>query len=163
MMTDNQRRFAQQAELIHRLAWNHRFGCYNRQGFEYVKWPEIAAETRFLVFFDLDHLHELNEQYESFAPVDAMIKEALSIVRKTDCICGQLNSGDEFVIALKETQERRESNPAGLIHRLVESLAKQGMSATFAVAEVKSLDLMENLAPAIAEVKAAKRARGVTR
>lgn len=156
-------RIAKLEALNHRLAWNDKFGCYNRQGFEYMKWPEIAADTRFLLYFDLDHLHELNEQYDSYAPVDAMIKQALSIVRESDVIASQLNSGDEFIVALKESKGRKEPDPDGLKDRLVDAFAKVGMSATFAIAEVKSLDLMENLAPAIAEVKAAKKARGISR
>jgi len=159
-------RIAKLEALNHRLAWNDKFGCYNRQGFEYMKWPEIAAETRFLIYFDIDHLHELNEQYESYAPVDTMIKDALSIVRKTDYVCGQLNSGDEFILAITETKERpapdRES-AEGLEARLVEAFAKHGITATFAIVEVRSLDLSENLEPAIVEVKAAKRARGISR
>lgn len=153
-------------ELVHRLAWNDKFGCHNQKGFELFVWSKIAADTRFLIYFDIDHLHELNEQYDSYAPVDAMIKEALSIVRKTDHVCGQLNSGDEFIVALTETQERKALDrdaAEGLKNRLVESLASQGMSATFAIVEVQGWDLNENLESAIAKVKAAKKARGITR
>lgn len=150
-------------ELVHRLAWNDRFGCHNRQGFEYAVWPEIAASTRFLIYFDIDHLHEINEQYESYAPVDAMIKEALSVVRKTDHVAGQLNSGDEFIIAVTVTDERQDPDPEGLKARLVESFAKQGMTATFAIVPVKGWDLSENLEPAVAEVKRLKKARGISR
>jgi GGDEF domain-containing protein len=159
-------RISKLEELVHRLAWNDRFGCYNRQGFEYAIWPEIAAYARWLIFFDLDHLHELNQQHESYAPVDAMIRDALAIVRKADYVCGQFLSGDEFILALTETKERPVPDRAaaeGLKARLVESLAKHGMSATFAIAEVKSWDLNESLESAVAEVKAAKKARGVSR
>src|SRR5689334_22324900 len=103
---NNDLRIQKLEEQLHRVSWNDRFGCYNRQGFEYVKWTEISAVTRFLIFLDIDHLHELNEQYESYAPVDAMIKQALSIVRSTDCVAGQLNSGDEFIIAITESPNR---------------------------------------------------------
>jgi len=165
-MTSKDLLIAQLEEKLHRVSWNDRFGCYNRQGFEYVIWPEIAPITRFLIYFDIDHLHELNDQYESYAPVDAMIKAALSIVRSTDYKSGQLNSGDEFILAITETPGRPPPDRAaaeGLKARLVESLAKQGMSATFAIVEVKGWDLNENLESAVAEVKAAKKARGITR
>ena len=162
----NDLRIQKLEEKLHRVSWNDRFGCYNRQGFEYAIWPEIAAETRFLIYFDIDHLHELNEQYDSYAPVDAMIKQALSIVRVTNVVAGQLNSGDEFFVALKEVTGRpipTKESAEGLEARLVESLAAQGMSATFAIVEVKGWDLAENLEAAIAKVKAAKRARGTNR
>jgi len=153
-------------QKIYRVSWNRNFGCYNKTGFEEIIWPEIATRARWLIFFDLDDLHELNKPYDSYAPVDAMIYETLSILRKTDYVCGQLNSGDEFIVAITESDGRasptRES-AEGLQARLVESLAKQGMSATFAIVEVKFWDLADNLAPAIAEVKVAKRARGITR
>lgn len=159
-------RVAKLEALCHDLAWNDKFGCHNRRGFELLIWPEIAARARFLVYFDIDHLHELNEQYDSYAPVDDMIKQALSIVRKTDYVCGQFLSGDEFILALTETKERPTPDRAvaeGLKARLVESLARHGMSATFAITEVKSWDLNENLEAAVAEVKAAKKARGISR
>lgn len=165
-MTSKDILIAQLQEKLHRVSWNDRFGCYSRQGFEYAIWPEISARSRFLIYFDIDHLHELNEQFDSYAPVDAMIKEALSIVRKTDDVAGQLNSGDEFFVVMKETDERPAPDRKaadGLKARLVESLAKQGMSATFSIVEVKTWDLKEALAPAIAEVKRLKRARGITR
>ena len=166
MMTSKDLTIAKLEEKLHRVSWNDKLGCYNRQGFEYVIWPDIAPRARFIIYFDIDHLHELNEPYDSFAPVDAMIKQALSIVRTTDSVAGQLNSGDEFMVVLAETEKtekRKELNPEGLKKRLVESLAEQGMSATFAIVAVKSQDLMENVDPAVAQVKAAKRERGISR
>lgn len=162
MMTQNQRIIAQQQELIHRLSWNNSFGCHTRAGFEHVVWPEIASRARYLIFFDINGMHALNEQYGSYEPVDAMIKKVLSTVRSTDYACGQVKSGDEFCIALVESENRAKLDPEGMVRRLSEEFAKHGMSAMYAIAEVKSTDLMENLLPAIESVCQQKKARGST-
>jgi hypothetical protein len=148
--------------LVERLAWNHSFGCYTKNGFAFYIWPEIAPRVEWIIYFDLDHLHDLNSKFESYAPVDNMIKKVLSILRDTDYIGGQVNSGDEFIICSKGREGER-SDPEGLKKRIVEELAKFGMSATFSIKKVSSWDLDEALAPAVAEVKRLKAERGIGR
>lgn len=149
--------------LVPRLAWNPKFGCYTRNGFEYWIWPEKASKARFILFFDIDHLHDLNKSLGSQKPVDEKIKQVLSIVRKTDCVCAQWKSGDEFLIAMLGRYEDEEVKPEGLQQRLVDELAKVGMSATFVTVEVKSWDLAENVEPAEQKMYELKAARGITR
>jgi GGDEF domain-containing protein len=163
MMTDNARIIAHQQELIHKLSWNAGFGCHTRAGFEHVVWPEIAHRARWLLFFDINGMHALNEKLGGYEPVDAMIKQVLSVIRTTDYVCGQVKSGDEFTVALTETEERAALDPEGLRDRLIQELAKHGMSAMFAIVPVRSKDLMENLIPAIDQVYEQKKARGVGR
>src|SRR5690349_22774758 len=153
---------SQLQSLVERLAWNHSFGCYTKNGFAFYIWPEIAPRVEWILFFDLDHLHELNSKFDSYAPVDEMIKKVLSIVRDTDYTAGQLNSGDEFLICL--TNERgKSSDPEGLKKRLIEEMGKFGMSATFSIVPVSTWDLEEAVAPAVAEVKRLKAERGIGR
>lgn len=163
MMSNNARLLAQQQELIHKLAWNDAFGCHTRAGFEHVVWPQIAAKTRYLLYFDINGMHALNESFGGYGPVDDMIKQVLSTVRSTDYACGQVKSGDEFLLALVESGDRTELDPEGLRDRLIAEFARHGMSAMFAIVEVKSTDLLENLLPAIDEVYEQKKARGVSR
>jgi len=159
----------QLVEKAYRLAWNHEFGCFNKNGFSELIWPEIAPFARYIVFLDIDYLKKHNDQYDSFAPVNAMIKQAMSVVRDDDVAAAQVNSGDEILFCIMERPQadpgdrRKALEPEGLKARLIEGFASVGMTATFAIVEVKSWDLNEVLAPAIAEVKTLKKQRGITR
>lgn len=163
MMTENKRIIAEQKELIHKLAWNKAYGCHTRPGFEHIIWPEIAHKARWFIYFDIDGMHALNDFYGSYDPVDAMIKQALSILRSTDYVAGQWKSGDEFLVCLMETEERPVVDPEGLLKRLVESFAAQGLGITATIVKVLSKDLKENVDPAVDKVYEMKKAKGVTR
>jgi GGDEF domain-containing protein len=163
MMTDNARLLAYQQELIHKLSWSRSFGCYNRTGFEEMKWPEIAASARWIIFFDVDGVHALNEQSGTYEVFDEKMRTVLQALRSTDVVAAQWRSGDEFLVCVRETPERPTQNPDGLIKRLMEELAKQGLTATFAKEQVKSMFLKENVEPASDRVLEIKKARGTPR
>jgi hypothetical protein len=168
MMTENQRRFAQQAELIHGLSWYPNYGCFNKRGFELVKWPEIAHKAKWIVYFDVDGVHEINEQHETYEVFNGMMRDVLSKVRTADIVAALYNSGDEFLLCICEEPDqaggRRERiNPEKLVERLTAELAKHGLTAIFAVQPVKSTHLNDNIQPASDRVLAAKKARGVSR
>jgi hypothetical protein len=163
MMTNNARIIAQQQELIHRLSWNDAMGCHTKLGFEHVIWPAIKHIARHIVYFDVDGVHAINEQAGSYDVFDAKIKQVLSAVRSTDAVAGQLNSGDEFYLCLVDAPDRATPDPDGLVKRLTDELAKQGLTAIFAVTAVTSSILRENLQPAADQVLAAKKARGIGR
>jgi GGDEF domain-containing protein len=163
MMTPNQRTIAQQQELIHKLAWDASYGCYTRAGFEHMIWPEIAHKARHIVYFDVDGVHAINEKFGSYDAFNAMIKQVVSTVRSTDIVAGRWNSGDELLVCMVESPDRKDLDPAGLVKRLTHELAKHGLTATFATQPVKSSILHENVKPAADEVLAAKKARGVGR
>jgi len=157
-------------DLVRTLAWNDGFGCYTRAGFEKMIWPEIADRAKFIIYFDVDGMHALNELYGSYEPADAMIKHTLSLLRLTDYVAGQWKSGDEFLICLAEDQQlspvsgQRESlDPQAMMERLIGELKKQGMTATFAIVPVISRELVTNIKPAVDQVYAAKKARGASR
>lgn len=140
--------------LARELAWNDEYGCYTRPGFRKMVWPSIAQEARWLIFFDIDGMGELNDLY-THAGVNAMIKKSLSI-RGSDYLAGQRYSGDEFFVCVTDDPERGETDPIQLAVRLKQALHENGLSATFAIVPVTSHDLMENLEPAVQLVEQAK-------
>jgi len=140
--------------LARELAWNDEYGCYTRPGFRKMIWPSIAQEARWLIYFDIDGMGELNALH-THAGVNAMIKNSLSI-RGSDYLAGQRYSGDEFFVCVTDDPERGETDPIQLAVRLKEALRENGLSATFAIAPVISDDLMENLEPAVQLVEQAK-------
>jgi GGDEF domain-containing protein len=144
-------------ELVQSLAWNDGFGCYTRPGFEKTVWTRIATEAKWIIYFDIDDMHYLNEAFGSYDPVDAMLHKVLGVVRETDYVAGQWKSGDEFLVCITEDGSREvQTDPYAMVERLKDELNKQGMSATFAVVPVTSLQLSVNVKPAIDKVYAAK-------
>lgn len=144
-------------ELIHlakELSWNDEYGCYTRSGFRKMIWPSIAEQSRWLIYFDIDGMGELNSLH-THAGVNAMIKKSLSI-RASDYMTGQRYSGDEFFVCVTDDPERGTTDPLQLAVRLKEALRDNGLSATFAIAPVISDDLMVNLEPAVQLVEQAK-------
>ena len=171
MLPKKERTLQELEKLIRALAWNENFGCYTRAGFEKMIWPEIAQRARWIIYFDVDDVHMLNEELGSYEPVDAMIKQVLATLRLTDFVAGQWKSGDEFLICLVESDQqlplirsqREHIDPKGMMERLIDELQKQGLTATFAIVPVLSNDLSMNVKPAVDQVYAGKKARGISR
>ena len=143
-------------ELVLDLAWNDRFGCYSRPGFEKVIWPQIAEDAEWIIFFDIDDMHTLNERH-GYDGVDALIKKSLS-VRSTDYVASQWQSGDEFLICLTRNKGRVTSDPVALCERLNEQFIENSVPATFGIAPVTSKELTENVRPAAELVREEKKA-----
>ena len=150
-------------QMVQALAWNDGFGCYTRAGFEKLLWPEIAEYARWIIYFDIDGMHAINNAHEGYEFADAIIKDVFSILRTTDYVAGQYKSGDEFLICLTASEARAELDPWGMTMRLNEEFKKHGMSATFAVVPVTSPDLAVNVKPAVDQVYAAKKLKGTER
>lgn len=141
--------------LLDALAHDQMYGCYSRQGLELVVWPRIWMRAKWIIFADIDGMHELNSAH-GYDEVDRRIRNALK-VRSTDLAAtGRWFSGDEIVWVISE------GDPYGLAKRLVASLKKQGLTATFAITAVVSEKLSVNVNKAAAKVQAAKKngARG---
>lgn len=136
------------------LSYNEEYGCHTRPGFQKLIWTTIADKAKWLIYFDIDGMRELNELY-THAGVNARIKKSLS-VRASDYKTGQRYSGDEFFICVTENPEHAAVDPVEFAMRLLEALQRNGLSATFAIAPVRSDDLMENLEPAVQLVEKAK-------
>ncbi len=127
-------------ELFKEMAWNDEYGCYTRLGFQKLVWPRIAKDAKWIIYFDIDGMGELNAQH-THAGVNSMIKKSLAI-RASDYMTGQRYSGDEFMVVVTDNPERGEADPLQLAVRLKEALRDNGLSATFAIAPVFSDDLM---------------------
>jgi len=141
--------------LVHSMAWNDGFGCYTRAGLEKIIWNEISGSVQFSVFFDIDDMHELNEQH-GYDGVNERIKNSLK-VRSTDYVAGQWFSGDEIVVLITNNSARDESDVSKFCQRLQRSFIKNGISITIGVSKISSFDLMQVVKPAFDLVQSAKK------
>ena len=146
----HQRSARENALLLDALAHDSTYGCYSRQGLELVMWPQIRRKARYVVFADIDGMHELNEAH-GYDEVDRRIRNALKVRSSDLAATGRWYSGDEIVWIISE------GDPYGLAKRLVKSLEKQGLTATFSVAAVVSEKLSVNVNKAAVKVQAAKK------
>lgn len=167
-MSEKDRIIARQEELIHRLSWNRGFGCYNKSGFAEMKWPEIAHRAKWLIYLDVDGVHEINEAAGTYEVFNTKMRAVWMKLRSTDVISGQYNSGDEFLACILAPiripgDRRQDIDPEVVKDRLVQALAEQGLTALFAIVPVRSMDLEENIQPAADQILAQKKARGRTR
>lgn len=133
------------------MATDSTYGCFSRQGLELVAWPTMASKARFVIFADIDGMHQLNTQY-GYSKVDERIRKALKARVGDATATGRWYSGDEIVWVISR------GDPAGMVERLKSAFAKQGLSATFAIAKVTSRKLSTNVNKAAKEVQAAKSA-----
>jgi len=141
-------------ELVNSLAWNDGYGCYTRAGFEKLIWPTIVDKAKWIIFFDIDDMHALNEKH-GHSGVDAIIRKCLAM-RASDYVAGQHYSGDEFIICVTDDNTRGVSDPYALCERLMKTFAKDGVPATFAIVPVISKILIFNVEPALKIVENAK-------
>jgi GGDEF domain-containing protein len=142
-------------ELVQRLAWNERYGCYTRAGLQHVVWETIVKDIQYVIFLDIDDMHTLNERY-GYDGVDAIIKKSLQ-VRGSDFVCGQLGSGDELVIFITRNSNREQSDPVAMSQRVLEAFKRNGASATFGIAPLLSSNFDTAMKPAFDLVQVAKR------
>lgn len=139
------------------LAYDVNYGCYTRPGLELIVWPEIRERAQWIIFADLDKIHELNESIGD-EEVNRRIREAFGKMRKSDVIsAGRWYSGDELVWILCRTDDRPAANPRQAARRLKAVFERFGLSATFGIARVLSYELAENVEPASKLVKRSKK------
>lgn len=113
------------------------FGTLTRQALDIEILPSIDTSTLALVYFDIDRLRYLNEEYgkaERKQPdqpsVNERIAAAFALMRAEDVIIGQWFSGDEF-IALVPDQD-----VLGFTDRLQAQLRANGVTATFLIVTI---------------------------
>ena len=142
-----QKRNQELEEKAASLAWNSGYGCWTRQGFERIIWPDVAEKARWIIFFDIDQMHYLNDQH-GYEGMNEIIKQSLA-TRESDFMAGQWFSGDEFIVCITDDDpERDTSNPIEFCMRLADVFRANGAPATFVVAPVVSSNLSENVSPA---------------
>jgi GGDEF domain-containing protein len=142
-------------ELVELLKWNAELGCYTRQAFEHLIWPEIKDEATWMIVFDVDGMKALNGSF-GWAYTSGIIKRSI-VMRSTDHVAGQLLSGDEFAVVVTESPDREPTNPWELCERIFNNFKANGASATFAYGRVTSDNFEENSERINAIVQAAKR------
>lgn len=133
------------------LATDSTYGCFSRQGLDLVAWPKISGKARFVIFADINGMHQLNTQY-GYNGVDQRIRKALKVRQDDVAATGRWFSGDEIVWVISR------GDPKGMVKRLQAAFAKQGLSATFAIAKVTSKKLSINVDRAAKEVQSLKAA-----
>ena len=130
-------------DLVELLKWNAELGCYTRQAFENVVWPEVVEKAAWLIFFDVDNMKALNSA-GSWDRTSNIIKESI-VMRSTDHVAGQVLSGDEFVVIVAESPDRPKTKPRRLCERILQNFRARGASATFAYSRIVSKDYRVNL------------------
>lgn len=108
--------------LVDRLSWNKTFGCFTREALDAIL-EETLLDGKAAVFWDIDGLGAANKRWGK-AGSSTRIRHSIS-VRSTDCLAGQVFSGDEF-IAFPSVEDA-----IAMAERIQQRLHTQDMSATF--------------------------------
>lgn len=109
--------------MVAELSTDPSYGITTRSALPF-ELPRVQSSARWVVFIDLDHLHEANAQY-GYPIVDGKIKRAVH-VRSGDCLLRvRWFSGDEIGFVLS-------GDPEGFCQRLAACLKNEGLSATMA-------------------------------
>lgn len=114
----------------------------------------VEASTRYVVFLDIDYLHDLNSRI-GHEEANSRIRRALSLRSSDVLLKGRLYSGDELVILLS-------GNPEAFCNRLSEAFRLEGMSITCSSVEYTGA-LLADIARAKSIVDQSKAARGIKR
>lgn len=127
------------------------FGILTRPGLE-IEHRKQAAGT-YVIFMDLDQIHDLNSAIGAEA-VNRKIRRALKIRHEDLILSGRWFSGDELAFIVK-------GDPRGVSERLLQSLNKNGLSATIAFAPLGDLEKAVNKAKKRVEASKKINARGL--
>lgn len=117
-----QRIIARQEAIIERLSVSSAFGCLTRPALDLLL-EGMPLDGLAVVFWDIDGLNLKNKQWGK-PESSRRIKEAVA-ARSTDCVAGQVFSGDEF-IAFPLVQDA-----IPMAERIQAHLHSLEMSATF--------------------------------
>jgi GGDEF domain-containing protein len=107
------------------------FGCYTRQALDLDILPNFDPTGFDLLYFDIDSLTKLNDQYgkaerkhADLACVNERIAASFAAMRSADIIIGQWFSGDEFIALIPS------DDAYGFANRLADVLRSNGVTAT---------------------------------
>lgn len=142
--------------IIDQLSRHPNYGCYSRQGTEILIWPKVQKRARYLIFADVDFMHDLNKTFGK-AEINRRIKKSMK-VRAGDIsavIPASYSSGDELFWLLLDGP--RMGDPLQTVKRLARTFEKNGVKATWSIVKVKSKSLSKNIERADALVAEAKR------
>lgn len=144
----------EQAAIIEHLSHDAAFDILTRSGLEHLCWPKIVKEASYIIFIDIDHMHELNERL-GYEKVNEIIRASIhgrDVVKKERRALdiGRWFSGDEIVIII------RDGDPVKYAKSLLREMHRNGISGTFGIATVTSDDLAINVRAAMDLVQCAK-------
>ena len=131
------------------------YGVLTRPAIEIEYNRRSAGQIHWVIFLDLDNIHNLNSQFASdtedgYSKVDEKVRAAFASVRSTDLlVAGRFKSGDEVVFLIAGDPER-------FCERLQTSLNEQGLSATMAYTQPLQ-DFETTIKQAAIQVKRAKK------
>lgn len=137
---------AQLIAELNELKNDKAFGILTRPALEIEH--RKASNAAAVIFLDLDGIHALNESL-GHEQVNRLIKRAIKIRHNDLMLSGRWYSGDELAFIVK-------GNAQAIASRLMESLKRNGLSATIAYAPIcKKLEKAVNQAKR--KVEAAKK------
>lgn len=134
MRPHNERRHSTKAELHKRIAQLERlvqelsispvFGCLTRSALD-VLLRDFDFTGLGVIYWDIDKLKELNLRWGK-EESSRRIREAIA-ARSTDCVAGQVFSGDEFIAFPQE------EDCLQMAQRIRDAMHALGISATFLI------------------------------
>ncbi|UUY06761.1 GGDEF domain-containing protein [Pseudomonas sp. J452] len=140
---------------LERLANTDRLtGLWNRLKFEEVAHQEVSRAERYgyplsLVFFDLDHFKDINDQHGHEVGDQVLCRLAQLVsghLRESDSLCRW--GGEEFLILMPHTDKQQAEQLAEKLRELVARatlLEQQPISASFGIAQLASGELLRDL------------------
>lgn len=140
---------------LERLANTDRLtGLWNRLKFEEVAQQEVGRAERYgyplsLVFFDIDHFKEINDQHGHEIGDQVLCRLADRVrehLRDSDSLCRW--GGEEFLILMPHTDQQQARQLAEKLRELISSsplLERQPISASFGIAQLQPGELLRDL------------------
>lgn len=111
-------------------------GVPNRQALDRRRF-KLFKRSNYAAFIDIDNMHKANEMY-GYEVVNQKLRNSFQVLRNTEWRIFQYFGGDEFVIICPKNEIIQP------IARLVDALAKEGLTATIAVGEVSKLESLKS-------------------
>lgn len=140
---------------LERLANTDRLtGLWNRLKFEEVAHQEVSRADRYdyplsLVFFDLDHFKNINDQHGHEIGDQVLCRLAKLVsghLRESDSLCRW--GGEEFLILMPHTDRQQAGHLAEKLRELVnraQLLDQQPISASFGIAQLQRGEMLRDL------------------
>ncbi len=116
-------------ERVRELSWDSAYGMYTRPAF--LQFAQVMPRgTRFVTFIDLDHIHNLDQEF-GYTEVDRRIKATFSMNFRRSDVVARWYSGDEVVILFDSDREGADRK----MEELAASAHREGLGYKFAIGE----------------------------
>ncbi len=141
-----------ESELM-RSRTDHTFGIYSRYGIERIV-QQWRRQPMFLIFGDLDHIHELNEEH-GYEAVDRSVRTAFQEIKERlepGMLLARWYSGDEWILVFRR-------DPAKYLDLIISTFKDEGISLTLAMSHTREFNgkLGDLVYPAAKKVARAKK------